>query len=48
MDIFQASGKTVTGGADRNIVVFDKAEEKIVCTLKGTNCGLVIWIFYKF
>jgi len=35
MDIFQTSGKTVTGGADRNIVVFDKEEEKIVCTLKG-------------
>ena len=29
------SNRTVTGGTDKNIVIFDKEEEKIVCTLKG-------------
>lgn len=35
LDLLPNSKRTVTGGADRNIVVFDKEEEKIVCTLKG-------------
>lgn len=35
LDLLPNSRRTVTGGADRNIVVFDKEAEKIVCTLKG-------------
>ncbi|KAL5267568.1 hypothetical protein ACHWQZ_G004565 [Mnemiopsis leidyi] len=35
LDLLPNSKRTVTGGADRNIVVFDKEAEKIVCTLKG-------------
>lgn len=35
LDLLPLSNRTVTGGADKNIVIFDKQDEKIVCTLKG-------------